>query len=246
MVYALILAIGRDPLPGATDRFAAPQLEQPAQPERLDPIAGIKTNNISPVHDQIGDRVTIPIRVLNAPTLQSDNDIGVATFHTITGGEFRWHPLNEATREEDNSLLVTGDSQMGTRLTVTLARDREHARHGYLDKQVLDVTSENGHTAPLVILQGLTHDVQFNLPTNIERAGPMRLQRVDDRQWLQMSHDTSGLTLRRGKVTILELGAGTYELQDPLLPERTQQFTVPKTTVVEISSTLAPARDNRP
>ena len=135
---------------------------------------------------------------------------------------------------------------MGTRLTVTLARDREHARHGYLDKQVLDVTSENGHTAPLVILQGLTHDVQFNLPTNIERAGPMRLQRVDDRQWLQMSHDTSGLTLRRGKVTILELGAGTYELQDPLLPERTQQFTVPKTTVVEISSTLAPARDNRP
>jgi hypothetical protein len=246
VLYALILAIGRDPLPGAADRFAAPQFEQPAQPERLDPIAGIDSMLYPRIDDQIRDRVTVPIRVLNAPALRNDSSVGVATFHTITGGEFRWYPLSEATRDEGNSLLVTADSQLGTRLTVTLAYRRDHARHGYLAKQILDITSENGSETPLVTLQGQVHNVQFNLPTNTERAGPMRLQRVDDRQWLQMSHDTSGLTLWRGKVTSLQLGAGTYELQDPLLPERSQQFTVPKTTAVEISSTLAPARDDRP
>ena len=246
MLYALVLAIGRDPLSGAADRFAAPQFEQPTRPERLDPIAGIETSNVPPIDDQIRDRVTVPIRVLNVPTLRSDSSAGVATFHTLTGGEFRWLPLSEAMRGEPNSLLVTTNAQLGTRLTVTLASKREHARHGYLAKQILDITSENGRATEQVTLQGLVHDVRFNLPTNVERAGPMRLQRVDDRQWLQMSHDSSGLTLRRGKITSLKLGAGTYELQDPLLPERSQQFTVPETTTVEVNSALAPARDDRP
>jgi hypothetical protein len=246
VLYALILAIGRDPLPGATDRFAAPQLEQPARPERLDPVAGIETSQVAPIDERIRDRVAVPIHVHNVPTMQDSSSAGVATFHTLTGGEFRWLPLSEAMRGQDNSLLVTADAQLGTRLTVTLATKREHARHGYIATQVLDVASENGIATPMVNLQGLVHDVQFNLPTNVERAGPMRLQRVDDRQWLPMRHDTSGLTLRRGKVTSLKLGAGTYELQDPLLPERRQQFTVPETMTVEVSATLLPARDDRP
>ncbi|MFT4515884.1 MAG: hypothetical protein ACI89X_001998 [Planctomycetota bacterium] len=246
MLYALILAVGRDPLPGAADRFEAPQLEQPAAPARLAPVAGIETSQVPSIDDRIRDRATVTIHVHDAPTLQGNSSAGVATFHTLTGGEFRWLPLSEATLGEDNSLVVTADAQLGTRLTVTLASNREHARHGYIAKKVLDVASENGRQTPLVSLQGLVHDVQFNLPTNVERAGPMRLQRVDDRQWLPMRHDTSSLTLRRGKVTSLKLGAGTYELQDPLLPERSQQFTVPETTTIEVSATLAPARDDRP
>tara|TARA_R110002072_G_scaffold4174_5_gene29505 strand:- start:5584 stop:6336 length:753 start_codon:yes stop_codon:yes gene_type:complete len=247
VLYALILAIGRDPLPGADERFTPPALEQPAKPQRLDPIAGIETSNIPALDDQLRDRVAVPIQVLNVPTLAGDNaGAGVATFHTLTGGEFRWLPLSEAMRGADNSLLVTADAQLGTRLTVTLASKREHARHGYISKKVLDVTTENGSATPIVSLQGQVHDVQFNLPTNVELAGPMRLQRVDDRQWLPMRYDTSGLNLRRGTVTSLKLGAGTYELQDPLLPDRSQQFTVPETTTVEVSASLAPARDDRP
>lgn len=246
VLYALILAIGRDPLPGARDRYAPAQIEQPKAPERLPVVADIGTSRLGSVDDEIRDRVTIPIQIHGTPDLATDKDAGVATFHTLTGGEFRWFPLTEALRGQDQSLLVTADAQLGTRLTVTLASKREHARHGYIARQIVDVTSQDGRQTAFVALEGTVHEVQFNLPRNVESAGPLRLQRVDDAQWLPMRHDTSGLTLRNGKVTRLQLGAGTYELQAPLRPDQSQQFTVPETTVVDVSSSLAPARDGRP
>ena len=93
--------------------------------------------------------------------------------------------------------------------------------------------------------QGLTHKVLFHLPLRVEGAGPLRLTRVDDRQWLLMPDNTSGLTLRRGTETSLQLSPGTYELQDPLAPNRSQQFTVPETTNVEVTASLTRVRDDR-
>ncbi|MCK5940869.1 MAG: hypothetical protein KAI24_02770, partial [Planctomycetes bacterium] len=97
----------------------------------------------------------------------------------------------------------------------------------------------------VVALDGAVHRVRFDLPTDLDQAGPLRLQRVDDRQWLPMLHATSGLRLRRGVDLTLTLGAGSYELQDPLAPERAQTFELPGTTAVTVTAALPPARDGR-
>ncbi len=94
-------------------------------------------------------------------------------------------------------------------------------------------------------LPGAVHRVRLDLPTDHDRAGPLRLQRVDDRQWLPMLHGTAGVTLVRGTELALQLGAGSYELQDALRPELRQRFEVPAVEVVELSAELARARAGR-
>ena len=246
VLYALILAIGRDPLPGAETRFTLPELERPARPARVFPTPAENLQPLPELQAQISDRVTVPIQVTSVAPFLKDASAGVATFHSLTGGDFRWYPLSEALPGNEHSLLITSDAQVGSQLTITLAAKPEQARHGYLAQTTIEVTAANGRATPLVTLHGAAHDVAFNLPANVEQAGPLRLLRIDDQQWLPMLHSTSGLALRRGVTTKLKLGAGTYELQDPLAPERTQQFTVPGSAVVEVSETLAPARDDRP
>lgn len=174
-------------------------------------------------------------------------DAGVATFDTLTGADFHWLPLSEASAGQDGALQAKVHAAAGTRLTVTLSAKRAHARHGYIARQIVDIEAANGTSAAIVKLNGRVHKVQINLPTNVERAGPLRLrlQRVDDRRWLPMRHSSSGLLLQRGITTSLRLAPGIYELQDPLASDRSQQFTVPDVTSVEVSSTLAPAANGR-
>ncbi len=245
MLYALILAIGRDALPGATERYVAPEFEQPSAPKRLPPIAGIETSSVPAIEPLRAERVQIPIQIVNVPEFLHGTDAGVATFHTLTGADFHWLPLSEASAGQDGTLQAKVHAAAGTRLTVTLSARRAHARHGYIARQIVDIEAANGTSAAIVKLNGRVHDVQINLPTNVERAGPLRLQRVDDRKWLPMLHSSSGLALQRGITTSLRLAPGTYELQDPLASDRSQQFTVPDVTSVEVNSTLAPAANGR-
>lgn len=246
MLYALVLAIGRDPLPGAEERFAVAQPKQLPAPARLAPIEGIETSQV-PAADlgAVVTRVTVPVRVSALPQSLRTAEAGVATYHSVTGGEFHWYPLSEGIPGQNGGLLITAQAPQHTRLTVTFAATREQARHGYIDRHEFDVAASNGRATDIVELDGAVHAVRFDLPKGVDQAGPLRLQRVDDRQWLPMLHGTAGLKLRSGKVLSLQLGAGTYELQDPLAPERTQRFDVPGTPSVTVTAALPPARDGR-
>ena len=73
---------------------------------------------------------------------------------------------------------------------------------------------------------------------------PLRLARVDDPLWLPMQHSSSGLTLRKDHQTTLQLGAGDYRLEDPIVPDQFQQFRVLAATKVLVSEKLAQARDD--
>lgn len=246
MLYALVLAIGRDPLPGAEDRFAVAPSEALPAPARLAPIDGIEDSQVPPT--DLGDvaaRVTVPVRVSALSERMRTGAGGVATYHTVTGGDFRWYPLDEAIPGQNGGLLFTAQAPNGTELTVTFAVTREHARHGYVDRHVFVVDAPSGKATAIVELDGAVHDVRFDLPDGVEQAGPLRLQRVDDRQWLPMLHSTAGLKLRRGSELTLQLGAGRYELQDPLVPERAQTFAVPDASAVTVTAALPPARDGR-
>lgn len=243
MIYSLILSIGRDPLPGAETAFVAHELAKPPLPERLAPIAGIETSSVPPIKNLPDARVQVAIAVDNVPQFLRTQDAGIATYHTVTGGGFRWIPILGATATNEGTVLANVEAEVGESLTVTLAASRAHARHGYIARQILEVTPANS-TNP-IRLDGRVHDVLINLPTNVERAGPLRLQRVDDRRWLPMLHGSSGLTLQSGTTTRLQLAAGTYELQDPVAADRNQQFTVPDETTIEVTPILAPAGDGR-
>jgi len=87
---------------------------------------------------------------------------------------------------------------------------------------------------------------RFELPSGRGRAGPLRLVRVDDPQWLPMEHGTTGVLLADTESVTLLLGAGTYELQDPIARDKTQRFDVPAKDAVVISSTLTVAPIDRP
>ena len=60
-----------------------------------------------------------------------------------------------------------------------------------------------------------------------------------------MAHMTAGLKLRKGEQTALELGAGTYELQAPLVTDPRQTFVVPEVEVVEVTPALARSAADR-
>lgn len=248
---ALVLAIGRDPLPSPLHPVGIPAPPPIAPPEplpRSDEVEALR-NGADP--EAAGDlrntrRITLPVHVANAPEPLRANG-GVATFHRVTGGDFRWHALADADAADDGSLLIHADAVIGSALTVTFAASRAHARHGYLARVDVDVArhADSGTAAPIA-LDGSVHRVRFDLPESVDRAGPLRLQRIDDRQWLPMLHSTAGLTLARGTELELELGKGDYELQDPLAPERAQQFAVPGSDSITIAPELAPARDGQP
>lgn len=241
VLYVLVLSIGRDALPGAEARVTMPEMAELPAPTRLAPIAGIEHNVMAATPTGSKDRVVVPVQIRNLGSLKQLDQAGIAMFAAATGADFRWLPLRDALQAGLPTVLVRGEAAAGTKLTVTLAPHREHARHGYLARRNIDVEQlpSANHTAT-VELDGQVHSVRFDLPIKSERAGPLRLQRIDDRQWLPMLTSTSGLTLRRGEQTTLLLGAGSYELQAPLRPGQVQQFAVPESTTVTVNEDLAP------
>ena len=180
------------------------------------------------------------IRLEGASTSQVAAGAGVASFHAETGGDFRWFPLGQATTAADGAFELTTTARSGTELTITFAASRTQARHGYIAR----IQAEAGVTSAAT-LRADVYRVRFDLPEDTENAGPLLLQRVDDRQWLPMSHSTAGLRLRLGAQLHIELGPGKYELLDPLSPSRAQAFSVPDADVVVVSSALATAAGDR-
>lgn len=246
LLYTVVLAIGRDPLPAADTALQPPKIERLSAPSHLDAYVD-EQGDAPPAFAPNAPRrlVTLPIQVVDAPRDLREGTGGVATFDEVGGGEFRWYPLDEAIDGQDGSLLVTAEAELGARLSITFAATSDQARHGYLSRRDLLIESPDGRSAPLVSVRGDVHTVRFDLPTDAERAEPLRVRRADDPQWLPMLHGTSGMNLKRGSNTELLLGPGDYVLQDPLEPTRSQSFQVPGTSAVTLSRDLAPTRSAR-
>ena len=88
--------------------------------------------------------------------------------------------------------------------------------------------------------------VRLQLPPTARRAGPLQLARVDDPHWLPMHCGANGITLIGDSPQDLLLGAGQYELCDPLAPLRRQRFEVPARDPVVLIDSLAVLRAGRP
>ena len=239
-LYALVLAVGRDALPGATERFHLPVRTEIRRPQRLGPVlADGDAEAMASIRAPDAALLPVQVRLLGTDVDLRGGRAGVASFHTETGGDFRWLPVRAAEVGPDGSCVFEVSAREGTQLTVTFAAAREHARHGYIDRELLVVRDAEAPEPQTVTLSAATHEVVFELPAGVDHAGPLRLQRASDRQWLPMQHATAGIKLRRGERTALELAAGTYELQAPLSSGAPQAFSVPAADRVTVSPALA-------
>ena len=239
-LYRVILAVGREPLPGASERFEPPARPELQRPRRLERVRDVVDAQDSKSFDQRG-RALLPVRVLldMAADAPARARAGIASFHTKTGGDFRWLPLSAARSGPDGQRSFEVTARENTQLTITYAAAREHARHGYIDRKVVDVGAGGDARLLTIQLSAATYAVRFELPEGVDQVGPLRLQRIDDRQWLPMANATTGLKLRRGESTALELAVGTYELQEPLTTGAQQTFVVPDVEVVQVTPALA-------
>ena len=183
------------------------------------------------------------IRVRGLPPALRNDPSGVATFDADSGADFVWTPIAGATQASDGSLLLHSTSHSAGLLSVTLASSRAFARHGYLVRTTARVPPSGGGE---MLLDVKVANVRFEVPPGSRRAGPLRLSRLDDPHWMPMQHGTTGLILTRDAPVTVLLGAGQYELRDPIAPERRQHLEVPGSEVVVITAELATGQAGRP
>lgn len=171
--------------------------------------------------------------------------VGIATFAAVTGGDFVWTPLAEGEAQPDGSVVVRPVVPSQADLSITLAAGAELARHAYLAKESLTISARRDANNQTVTIAAELADVSFELPTQTASAaarGPWRLVRVDDERWLPQQFASTGLFLTTGEPTLLLLGQGHYQLQDPLDPSRHLPFEVPRQTRVALTPELAAPR----
>ena len=198
-------------------------------------------------------RVALPVRVQGLDAgLRTTAGVGV--FDAATGASFSWTPLAEGVLADDGSVRVEIQAYTTGDLCVTVATGRDLARHGYLARTILPTplassTAAAGAGAGAlaeVTIAVETATIRFELPAGAERAGPLRLTRTEDASWIPMYQGPTGITVDRDATVEIVLGAGQYELTDPLAPERHQRFEVPGPGVVTLSETLTASRADRP
>lgn len=169
--------------------------------------------------------------------------MGIATFETDSGAGFTWTSLAGAIAD-GNDLLVTTSLYGSAERTVTLATEGAFARRGYVARATF-VPDPAAGTAELAIDASM-HATRFALAPTSSRAGPLRLARLDDSQWLPMAHGPTGLSIAAGSPVTVLLGSGSYELCDPVEPARRQRFDVPAPGPIVIDPALSAARVDRP
>ena len=244
-----LLALGRGPV-----RTAAPRtiedLRRPAAPERLP--AGFDVRRDAAAADAVwqdGAPVDVAIRVRKLPKELHGGETGLAVM-ADAGADFDWIPLAETTAVPDGSLIATSKSHSGDKLSVTLATSRAFARHGYVARSIVHVRRDPSGAIAEVPFDVDVTTVRLQLPPTARRAGPLQLRRVDDPQWLPLHCAPNGITLIGDSPLDLLVGAGRYELSDPLADPldrtRHQPFDAPARDPIVLIDSLAVLRAGRP
>lgn len=243
--YGLVLAIGRDPVPQVEERVAMPAIRRPDPPAPLPSAPEFRRRARSADVAVPPEQVELQVVVPPLPAWLGEQPAGVAIYRADTGAEFQWLPLATAEHNAAGAAVVRAHAKRNQRLSITLAAAPGYARHGYLERREASVPPD-AHEPMRIQFDAAIAVVRLDLPADAERAGPLRLQRCDDPEWLPMLHDRPGLTLQRGTTTTLLLGRGAYRLCDALDPLRCQQFEVSGDTAVVLSPDLLRARGDRP
>lgn len=155
-----------------------------------------------------------------------------AALVSADGTHEQWAPFAAMTATPDGRRVVQwdGERQGGT---VTIATSREEARHAYLARYQHDASAT-------MRIDCVAAVVALRPPEGTAAAGPLRLVRIDHPQWLPLAIATAGLYVGPG--TTLLLGAGDYELVDPIDDSKRQRFSVPAASTVMLDPGFAPPR----
>jgi hypothetical protein len=221
-----------------------PVLTEPPRPERLPPAPEFGSAAVPAAAQRPRARpVDVSIRVRGLTADLAKTSAGVAVFDAETGAGFAWAPLADAARADDGSLVLRARTTAIHDICVTAASAREFARHGYFAKTSLAASAASSREVELSVA---TARVRFLLPDGAERAGPLRLRRLDDPRWMPIESGGTGLTIAPGEESSILLGAGTYEVADPIDDTRSQRFEVPGEPDVTLDAALTTARVDRP
>ncbi|HEX5051556.1 MAG TPA: hypothetical protein VFZ65_07290 [Planctomycetota bacterium] len=214
-------------------------LTAPPAPARLDSAPELQRSTTpAAVSRAQSGAIPIVVHVSDLPPSLRNESAGVATFAADTGADFVWTPLASATEAADGSLGLTSWAQGTGETVVTLATSRTTARHAYLARTTIRPGQRSSSNPADVDLRATISNVRFVLPEGADRAGPFRLVRVDDAQWLPMHHTATGITILAKEPQSVLLGAGSYELCDPLADDRRQRFDVPRSEPVLVKASM--------
>lgn len=239
-----LLALRRSaaPEPGSTP--IAP-IVAPARPERLPTAPEFERLAVAAATTREHTATIVLVRVPAVPPALRGTAAGIATFDARSGADFTWVPLSEAAVADDGSIIVQCATHVRGDLQVSFATAPQWARHGYLARTTLTVgTARDGRIT--LDLPVAVDTVRLSLPAGATRAGPLRLARRDDPQWLPTAHSAIGIEVRLDRPTEVLLGAGSYELVDPIDANRRQPFDVPSANPVTLMPALTAVRADRP
>jgi hypothetical protein len=244
--YAGWLTLRRVVLPYAPALAHEPLRAGPQPPARLPPSTNGETplqgTALVPTADL---RIAIAIALRNLPAGLDPQTAGVALFGSQDGADFRFYRLAEL----GNELVLRTDTLATDALRIVLAEDREQARHSYLCRVDHAFSRQPAGTAPLE-LDASAQRVRFLVPDGDTAYGPLQLRRLGEPDWHAPRAVAAGLRSQRQAPGELWLGAGRYELSDPLRPERRQQFAVPGDGTVVLDPVFNPVvvlpRNDRP
>ncbi len=218
----------------------------PARPSRLPPAPEFAREAVPAVARRTHAATQLVVRLTGIVDALRANGFGVATYDAQTGADFAWTPIEAAVADADGTMTLSASTHVRGELMVSFAAAPAFARHGYLARVTVAADQAPAATVLHVDLPVVIGEVRFALPAGVERAGPLRLSRCDDPHWLPSSHAATGIDLRGDRPTAIVLGAGDYELVDPIDVTRRQRFAAPATEEIRLNPDLAGARGDRP
>lgn len=163
---------------------------------------------------------------------------GIAVFLPVTGALFDWQPL-PADRGADTDTIDLAIQAPAREVLLTLAPSAACARHSYFAQTTADFTKSERATFTLELAT-----VEFSTQ-DVDHTGPLQLRRLGHPEWHPSGAAAAGLRLTRNATPLL-LGAGDYELVDPVRPKIRQAFTVPTAAPIVLDADLALPRGRKP
>ncbi|MFY9344113.1 MAG: hypothetical protein WAT39_16605, partial [Planctomycetota bacterium] len=218
---------------------AAPAVP-PAQ--RLPRVAGLARVPVPATSQRQAPAFPLEITVRGLPRALREGHGGVLVARTDGRHGELWLPWRGTGSATSDAVVLTAQLAEAGDHVFHLALSPESGAHGYLTRQTLACSAATATVA----IDAAVVEATFRLPAGAQRSALLLLARPDDPHWIPIGTLPSGLELTAGGARRLWLGAGAYELFDPLSPERRQSFTIPGDADLVLSANLAAPRAGRP